>query len=539
MKKDESDLASAIKLEIDDEGNLGHHNDGAVIFWSSSSSCSSSSSRGDCNGEDPDPYQTTWPQSYRQSIDVFSSELSQKVELLKDSGFARVSNSFIRSSFSFDREELNSPTQSLLPRASERNHVGADLAFVDTVPPKISQTFSSYNDLPPTRQCSTAQALVNGMNVLCGVGILSIPYAVKEGGWLGLILLFGMGSISFYTGILLKRCLDSSPGLKTYPDIGHAAFGLAGRVFISIVLYLELYGCCVEFITMVGDNLESIFPNARTNFLGFDLSAQQSFAVATAIVVLPTVWLRNLSLLSYISAGGVFLSILVTICLLWVGVVDKVGFHSGGTALNLVDLPIAIGLYGFCYSGHSVFPNIYSSMKNPSRFPIILLICFILSTILYSGVATAGYLIFGDSLKSQFTLNMPHQYLSSQIAVWTTVISPLTKYALTITPIALSIEELLPSSGNLCFIMVLIRTLLVLSTLVVALTFPYFAYVMALLGSVFAMLLALILPCACYLSIKRKSATYLQVSVCTLIIMVAVASSFIGSYSSIKQMLAQ
>lgn len=64
MEKDESGLGSAVKLEIDDEGNLGHPNDGAVNFWSSS--CSSSSC-GDCSGEvpAPGPYQTTWPQSYR------------------------------------------------------------------------------------------------------------------------------------------------------------------------------------------------------------------------------------------------------------------------------------------------------------------------------------------------------------------------------------------------------------------------------------------------------------------------------------------
>lgn len=64
MKKDESGIDSAVKSEIDDEGNLGHPNDGVVNFWSSS--CSSSpSSCGDCSGEDPGPYQTTWPQSYR------------------------------------------------------------------------------------------------------------------------------------------------------------------------------------------------------------------------------------------------------------------------------------------------------------------------------------------------------------------------------------------------------------------------------------------------------------------------------------------
>lgn len=42
------------------------------------------------------------------------------------------------------------------------------------------------------------------------------------------------GILSCYTGVLLKQCLDSSPGLQTYPDIGQAAFGLAGRLGIAV-----------------------------------------------------------------------------------------------------------------------------------------------------------------------------------------------------------------------------------------------------------------------------------------------------------------
>ena len=64
---------------------------------------------------------------------------------------------------------------------------------------------------------------------------------------------------------------------------------------------------------------------------------------------------------------------MVAFCLVWVGVVDDVGFEAKGTSLNLSTLPVALGLYGYCYSGHAVFPNIYTSMEKRSQFPLVLL----------------------------------------------------------------------------------------------------------------------------------------------------------------------
>lgn len=61
-----------------------------------------------------------------------------------------------------------------------------------------------------------------------------MPYAIKESGWLGLLILLFFGVITCYTGVLMKRCLESSPGLQTYPDIGQAAFGITGRFIISV-----------------------------------------------------------------------------------------------------------------------------------------------------------------------------------------------------------------------------------------------------------------------------------------------------------------
>lgn len=72
------------------------------------------------------------------------------------------------------------------------------------------------------------------INVLCGIGILSTPYAIKEGGWWSLTILVILGFVTCYTGVLLKLCLESSPRLQSYPDIGQAAFGVAGRICIGV-----------------------------------------------------------------------------------------------------------------------------------------------------------------------------------------------------------------------------------------------------------------------------------------------------------------
>jgi solute carrier family 32 (vesicular inhibitory amino acid transporter) len=53
-------------------------------------------------------------------------------------------------------------------------------------------------------------------------------------------------------------------------------------------------------------------------------------------------------------------------------------------------------------------------------------------------------------------------------------VNPYTKYALTMTPVALSIEEALPKKMQSYLVGMLVRTCLVLSTVAVALLFPYF-----------------------------------------------------------------
>ena len=48
--------------------------------------------------------------------------------------------------------------------------------------------------------CSSVQAVLNLVNVMMGVGLLTLPYALNSSGWVGLLLLWLMGVVCNYTG---------------------------------------------------------------------------------------------------------------------------------------------------------------------------------------------------------------------------------------------------------------------------------------------------------------------------------------------------
>ncbi|XP_052187628.1 amino acid transporter AVT1I-like [Diospyros lotus] len=387
----------------------------------------------------------------------------------------------------------------------------------------------------PPRGTTFLRTCFNGVNTLSGVGLLSIPYALSEGGWFSIMLLFLVAILCCYTGQLLRRCMDADTHIQTYPDIGGLAFGAKGRTLVSTFIYLELYLVAVEFLILEGDNLTKLFPDTCFHIGGHKVGGKQGFVLLTALAILPTVWLRSLALLAYLSAGGVLASVVLVVSVAWVGAADGVGFHEKGVLWNWTGLPIAVSLYTFCYGGHAVFPTLRNSMRERSQFSQVLYVSFILSTITYGSMAVFGYLMYGQNLMSQVTLNLPDNNLSSKIAIYTTLINPITKYAIIVSPIATDLEEKF-SLQNSRLIRLLLRTGLVISTVVVALTVPFFGYVMAFIGSFLSVSACFLFPCLCYLKICRAYRSFgAELMLIGAIIAMGASVAVIGTYTSVKQ----
>ncbi|EEE54883.1 hypothetical protein OsJ_02385 [Oryza sativa Japonica Group] len=223
------------------------------------------------------------------------------------------------------------------------------------------------------------------------------------------------------------------------------------------------------------------------------LHGKQLFVLTVAIVILSTTWLKNLAGLGrrgrqVLPHGG------------------KQPLESEQVAHHL---PTTLSLYFFIYFiGHGVFPTVHSLMKSKKDFPKVLLISSVLCSLNYAVTTLLRYLIYGEDVQAQVTLNLPSGKLYTRITILTTLISLLEKYGLEIQLIATVIKEKLSlttaaatDAENNRQTRVLTSTAVVVSTVVLACTVPFFSYLMSFNGSSLNVTIAVLFPCLSYLKI--------------------------------------
>ena len=382
------------------------------------------------------------------------------------------------------------------------------------------------------RRSSTTQAMANTVNILLGVGTLSVPFALAEAGWSGLGVLAILGVATNYTGKILIKCQRRS-ACASYEDIGEAAFGRAGRGFITSVLYTELIGTAGLFFILEGDHLAKLLSMQ---------GKEELLACAAALVMVPTAWMLDLSQLSYVGALGLAASVSVTGVMLYTAFSEFAATgtlaHAADTALiHYATFPVSFGLLAFVFAGHAVFPSIYSSMSEPEEYDKMLDTSYAIVALNCLALGIAGYCLFGDDVADQVTLSLPPGQLAT-VAFALTTVNPLAKFALTLDPVAKGVDEKLnlditggkPSDAltSRAF-----RTLLGLGSLGLAVKLPFFGVGMSLLGAVLTLTVSVVFPSACYLKMFDRDLSASERALNYGIILIGVACILTGTAAAI------
>jgi len=316
---------------------------------------------------------------------------------------------------------------------------------------------------------SFGQTLFNSCNMLMGVGLLSLPYAMRLAGWFGVLVLLFFSLLTCYTAKLLGKIqeyvppkkLREGPGAYTiygFHDMGELVFGEYGKLFISVIFILETFGYCCVYLIIEGENLQHQL-SYHPAFQGW---GKAEFMSMSALVFLPTCLLRNLSWLSYFSALGVFSSLCLLLGVLSTGLIPNVppnpdfcvrptctGSLSQPSVTDRVHMGHTLEMLGLIlvgFSGHAVFPTLRNDMQDKSQYGKMVNVTYAISCSAYIVMACVGYLMFGNSAQSEITLNLSTKNVVSQVIIWIVIVNPVTKFALDLAPIALGIEGYLALS---------------------------------------------------------------------------------------------
>ncbi|UYV62430.1 hypothetical protein LAZ67_2000510 [Cordylochernes scorpioides] len=252
---------------------------------------------------------------------------------------------------------------------------------------------------------------------IAGVGVMSLPKALSQSGFLGLAFLMYYGINTGVAGVLLGKAWlileERWPEYKEeignpYSVIGIRAFGPYFRIPISILCQTSLLGPSIVCVLLICQFLEQMWP---TSGIAFCL-----WIPIIGAVVLPLVYLGSPADFWLLGALGFITSMTACILALVVTWCDSrlLPPHSlSPWPSSMDDFFLASSTFAFAFTGGAAFPSFQHDMKHRERFPKAVAIGFTVLLSLYVVVAMSGQHVYGPQVSPSLLLSLSHPPLRS------------------------------------------------------------------------------------------------------------------------------
>ncbi|XP_038656954.1 vesicular inhibitory amino acid transporter [Scyliorhinus canicula] len=381
----------------------------------------------------------------------------------------------------------------------------------------------------------------SGVNLVKGIFVLGLPYAVLHSGYAGLFLIMLAAVICCYTGKILITCLyeENEEGQHvrvrtSYEDIANACckqlFPELGGKIVNCAQLAELIMTCILYLVVSGNLMFHIFPHTQIS--------EEAWFVIAIVMLLPCVFIQNLRIVSKLSllcsvAHFVVTFIVITYCMTQV---QKWSWKWVTFSVDFEKFLVSIGVIIFSYTSQIFLPTLEGSMKNKANFVCMLTWTHLSACIFKTVFALVTFLTWGNETKEVITDNLPFtlRILVNVCLVTKALLSyPLPFYAAAevLQNSILNRSSVDKKAQVWAFVL---RGCLLMLTLLMAIFMPHFALLMGLTGSVTGAFLTFLLPSLFHLRLLWYKLGNLQRFLDISIIFLGLLCGLSGIFCSVK-----
>ena len=260
---------------------------------------------------------------------------------------------------------------------------------------------------PFSGDSSVWKAAVNLVNFIEGIGFLAVPYALKEGGITAMVMFIIIPIIMWYLGTVLTECLydEDEQGNRHrarsgYKDLGDVLLPKYGGYIVSCFIQLDLFLTAVSYLVLFGSVMRHDLPSVT-------ITERMWIGIAGGLV-LPTVFIKSLSQVAWLSATSVIALIAIVVYVLWYGAANTnewdlriiLVWDTEGVVSSLSILLVS-------YFAYPIIPSVEGSMANKKKFGRALSLAYVISASIKVSFAIFAFLSFGSNTNEVILNSLP------------------------------------------------------------------------------------------------------------------------------------
>lgn len=264
------------------------------------------------------------------------------------------------------------------------------------------------------------------------------------------------------------------------------------------------------------------------------------------VIIYPNVFLRKLYYISYMSTLTVVSAGVVTATIVLYCFTSVSSWHMGQMViLEPKEFIAAIGVVVASYSSQMYLSVIENSMRNREMVGTVMNFGYAAMTLFKIGIGVVAYLTFGADTSQVVTLNLPPGILLTAVN-FIVLLMALSSYTLPMftvfeilendSPLFAKAENEKSKSTSELFMETVrrvgIRSVLVLITLVMAISVPHFCLFLSFIGCFTGCFLEMVFPCAFYVILKFEKLSTGEVLFNVFVIVASLLFMGVGMYFS-------